>query len=89
MTVHTARDTSLEALQQVMDRLCAPDLTLVEAKELRRLLWTLLDSIQGADRSPAPVDSSVHASLRWPSQPVSGRSSRVISLFCPIGSLRR
>ena len=41
----------IEALRELLDRLCSPDLTLGEAKSLRTQVWILLDrnNDQGAE----------------------------------------
>jgi hypothetical protein len=49
------RAERIEALRGLLDRLCAPDLTLAEAKPLRSRLFDLLERI---DRGMEPVGAT-------------------------------
>jgi hypothetical protein len=54
MTVMGSREDqvgSIEALRSLLDRLCAPDLTLAEAKSLRDRVSELIERIEKSDRA--------------------------------------
>jgi len=46
MGCHEERAEQIEALRELLDRLCSPDLTLGEAKHVRTQLLDLLDRIE-------------------------------------------
>jgi hypothetical protein len=72
MGCHDERAELIKALRELLDRLCAPDLTLGEAKDLRAELLHLLDRIE---RELEPGKTAPSSSTAIPRRRVSNDES--------------